>query len=145
MRLSTAKSTPMGQLSEQRRQFVHLPKTMSFSSSSSSSVWRLFAPTHQGKTLPVQSKWRLKILRMRSAFQAGRIGRIPGIGQDVVARSVHMPQWTQASIDPAIWRLTFLVNRSMTIVVGRADLAHHRAREAAPDAIAADEAGEPDE
>ena len=73
MRLRTAKSTPIGQLSVQRRQLVHLPKAMSLSSSRSSSVKARLALTHQGKTRPVQSKWRLKSLRNWSALYEGVI------------------------------------------------------------------------
>ena len=43
------------QLIEHLRQFVHLPKTISFSSSRSSSVYMLLAWTHHGNTRPVQS------------------------------------------------------------------------------------------
>jgi hypothetical protein len=67
-RLSVAVSTPMGQLYVQRRQFVHVPKAMSLSLSRSSSVIGTFAPTHRGKTRPVQSWLALKILRSWSAL-----------------------------------------------------------------------------
>jgi organic radical activating enzyme len=58
----------LGQLIEHRRQLVHFPKTISFSFSRSSSERMSFALTHQGKTFPVQSKFRLKILRIWSAL-----------------------------------------------------------------------------